>query len=72
MKKLITKVLKESLGAASIKIEKENGMIQIYHGTDGDLLDSFKATDKSWDMIWKGIQQAKRESNMTGEFDMFN
>lgn len=48
-----------NLGAASILIELKNNTITVKHGTDGDILKQFPASDNSWDHIWQGINNAQ-------------
>lgn len=60
-------------GAASIKIELANGIITVYHGTDGDILLQFPAVEGSWDIIWQGIKTAaKKIKDMNNEEFMSN
>ena len=47
-------------GEASIKIDLTDGMITVYHGTDGDVLHQVKNARKgSWDKLWKAIRAIK-------------
>jgi len=48
-------------GAASVTIELDEGIVKVYHD-DGTILSSFIATDRSWDIIWEGILEAKTEA----------
>jgi len=48
-------------GAASLTAELDKGVIKVYH-SDGTILSSFVATNRSWDIIWEGILDAKNEA----------
>jgi len=55
------------LGAASIKIELKDGIITVYHGTDGNVLKQFRANENSWDTIWQGILNAQSIAALTND-----
>ena len=47
-----------NLGSASIKIQLENNIITVYHGTFNTILHQAKVTnEKAWEKIWKTIRQ---------------
>jgi hypothetical protein len=38
-------------GAASLRVELQDGQIKVFHGTDGDLLFERSALEGDWDKI---------------------
>lgn len=48
--------MEKETGTASIKIELEDSIIKVFHGTDGVLLFEKEAKAGDWDKIWEAIQ----------------
>lgn len=53
------------IGAAAVKIDLSDGIITVYHGTDGNILKQFRANENSWNLIWQGIENAQSISALT-------
>jgi hypothetical protein len=46
-------------GAASMRIELDNGTIKVYHGSDGDLLLSVSNVKAgTWNKLWKVMEES--------------
>lgn len=57
------------LGQASIRVELEDGIISIYHGTDGDLLKTWVSSGRDWDEIFELFSlMEKRADKNTGDY----
>ena len=45
-------------GAASLRIELRDGIITVYHGTDGAVLHQVEATDNMWERMFDNMTNA--------------
>jgi hypothetical protein len=55
-------------GAASMRIELDNGTIKVYHGTDGDMLLSVSQVKSgTWDKLWKVMKESGTVEMSLGE-----
>ena len=49
-------------GAASIRLELDNGTIKVYHGEDGDLLLHIsEVRNGTWDTIWDILKSSGKQ-----------